>query len=348
MPSRDATIDALDAAAAASQAAVRRAVIDAITALRQGITDAEVRAALESRSAVPIFESAAWIAFAKLLSSIFASDGPLRRTMDRAITRTLLSTPVVDPAAFSFEPVYERAILWLEREGARFVTNVTLGTKAAIRRITQESFAEPVGIREAARRLLKLKGFGLTVPQTRTLRLYTTALMTGEIEGSAGLTSKQIDRLVQKRFNLMRKQRARLASHTEPANAGLAAQRELWDEAVLQQQLDVDLYVLQWVTRVIRVCPRCIALNGKLAEIHGGLFTSRPIAGGGKWNGIRIVIARPTVHPDCHCALRVVRRPEASEVNRPRALGRRRILSVGQARGSWPSRPRHREDAILW
>ena len=333
MPTQDATIDALDSAAAVSQAAVRRMVLKALAALRNGITTAEVQAALDSRSAVPIFESIAWVSFTEILAGIFADDGPLRRTMDHAITQTLLSTPVTDASTFAFEQVFERAVLWLDREGARLVTSVTEGTKQAIRQIISEAYVEPVGIREAARRLLKLKGFGLTVRQELTLRRYTTALITGEIEGSAGLTSKQIDRLVLKRFNLMRKQRARLVARTESYNAGNAAQRELWDETVLQGLLDVDVYVLQWVTRVIRVCPRCISLSGKTAEIHGGLFTGKPVVGAGKWNGIQIVIARPTVHPGCFCSMRVIRRPEPEETGA--VLGPRRILAAGQVQGLW-------------
>lgn len=305
------TITGFDQSARLSQPAIRSLVLEAIDGLRAGIRAAEVEAALAQRSPVPIFESAAWERFSQTLAKIFGveDDGALLRTMKSAARKALESSPVVDSSAFVFEPVFTRAVDWLEREGARLVTVVTESTRAAIRRVVQDAFVEPLGVRQAARRILEIRGFGLNVPQTRSFERYVGALLTRELPGSEDLSGKQIQRLIDIRFRVLRRERARLVAKTESYNAAAASQRDLWSEAVTQEQIDPEVYLLEWVTRVIRVCPRCIALAGKTAEIQGGTFTSGTIVGGGRFDGTQIVVERPTVHPDCYCALRVIRRP---------------------------------------
>lgn len=339
MASQDATIAGFDRSAKLSQAAVRDLVLQAIQQLRDGIVRSEVDAALAERSAAPILESAAWATFAETILVAFSTleDGPLFKTMKSAARRAASSSPLSSPDELNIELVYARAIEWLEREGARLVTAVTEGTRAAIRGVVQDAFAEPLGTRQAARRILEVKGFGLNNPQTRAFERYIGSLLTREIPGSENLTGKQIQRLIDVRYRKLRKDRARLIAKTESYNAAAAAQRELWSEAAGQGQLDPELYVLEWVTRVIRVCPRCIALSGKTAEINGGTFTSDTIIGGGRYDGTQIVVERPTVHPDCYCAMRVVRRhPAAAEASASAASVL--IFLHEQTRGTWHSR----------
>lgn len=338
MPDPDATIAGFDRSARISQAAIRALVLEAIDQLREGIRRAEIDAALEQRSPVPIFESAAWAAFGDTLAKIFATasdDAPLLRTMKSAARRALRTTPVVDAGAFSFDPVFERAIEWLEREGARLVTVVSDSTRAAIRKVVQDAFAEPLGVRQAARRILDIKGFGLNQPQTASFEKFVRLAINRQLPGAEDATGKQIQRLIDVRYRKMLRQRARLIAKTESYNAAAAAQRELWSEAVNQNQLDAERYVLEWVTRVIRVCPRCMALSGKIAEIKGGSFTSDPVVGGGKYNGTQIVVERPTVHPDCYCAMRVIERPKAEANAAAVVRVTLRVMLVEQARGSW-------------
>lgn len=305
------TIAGFDRAARLSQAEIAALVAAAVAALREGIRRSEILAALAQRSPAPIFESAAWDDLAAELAKIYGPDGPLSKTMKSA-ARSALRTPAIKGATdFSFDAVFARSRDWLDREGGRLITAVSEGTREAIREVVKNAFAEPLGIRDAARNILDIKGFGLNRPQSRSFNRWVEALLSRQVEGSENLSGEQIQRLIDARYKKMLKQRARLIAKTESRNAAAAAQRELWSEAVDQGLLDADAYVLEWVTRVIRVCPRCIALAGAIAEINGGDFTSANIEGGGRFDGTQIVVTRPTVHPDCYCALRVRRRPKA-------------------------------------
>lgn len=334
----DPIIAAYDAAARLGRPEVQRLAFEAFQILRREIHRNEVKAALQQRSPVPIFESPAWGSYREALLRISAQtdEGPLLRVMDAAFRKTLRVTPVADATAFEWEAVYDTAREWLDREGAKMVTGITDGTRAAIRRTVSEAFSETTSVRQAARKMLDIKGFGLTHRQAGGFRRYVQSAIHRQLPGTENYTAKGIQRLIDVRYRKMLRQRAERIARTETYNAASAAQRELWGEAVAQRQLDADLYVLEWVTRPIRVCPRCIALAGKTAEIRGGVFTSDPVVGGGKFDGTQIVVERPTVHTGCYCALRVIRRPTSTESNvYTRAPIRLRIVLVEQARASW-------------
>ncbi len=310
----DPTLVGFDRSVRLSRAAVSALFLQAMAELRTDITIGEVEAALAQRSPLPIFESKAWVKFRDTVGAIFstATDGPLMRTMISAARSAFATSPVADPAGFSFDLVFERAIEWLEREGAKFVTVIDTQTRDGVRIIIQRAFAEPLSQRQGAREILKLKGFGLNRPQSASLANFAAKLKAGELPefpGSENFSDKEIRKMIEKRYQVLRKRRARVVAHQEPAEAASAAQRLLWDEAAAQRQIDTELYVLQWVTRIIRVCPRCIALSGKTAEIVGGTFVSDPVIGGGSVGGTVIHASRPTLHVDCHCGLRIILRP---------------------------------------
>lgn len=305
----DFILDLIDRAAAAGLPGIRRIVIEAFNELADGIAAGPIADSVASGSAGPIFAVvAAWEAFAAKLTEIFEPDGPLSSVMAKVQAGTISALPVEVPG-LDIEAVNARSIAWLEREGGRLITVVTRNTQDAITDLVQAAFSGTESVQQAARRILRVKGFGLTRPQASSLARFTAGLLDPEGAG-AGLSAKKIRQLIARQQARMLKQRAGMIAQTEAYNAGNAAQGELWKEAALQGELDPAIYVMEWVTRVINACPRCEALDGTTAEITGGIFTSRPVASG-SFKGQMIQVAAPTVHPRCFCTRRIIARADA-------------------------------------
>ncbi len=314
MQSKKDAVKSFERAARPGQRGVISIAQAAMIALGEGIDEETIAAALANRSAIPIYGSQGWSDFISELTKIYevADDSPIFVAMKKAAqeAHAVLPGPFVDPAAFQFERVFDRARSWMRLNGAQRVTAITASTRKAIQAVIDDAFAEPLGVQQAARRMLDIKALGLNDQQRMTLMKYGRQL---EVEGGkpAAIQSK-----MRTRYKQLRRKRARLIAKTESYDSAAAAQRQLWVEAVQQDQLNVENYLLEWVTRVLRVCPRCIALNGKTAEIEGGQFVSDTIVGGGKFDGTQIVVERPTVHPDCYCAMRMIRRPRQTQLVR--------------------------------
>ena len=307
----DFILDLIDDAAAAGLPKIRRLVLEAFDELVDGIAAGPIAESVASGSAGPIFAVvSAWEAFADKLGEIFDPDGGALLGVIERIQESSIAALPVDVVGLDMEAVAARSIAWLEREGAKQIAAITRNTRTAINKLVQDAFAGPESIQQAAKKILRSKGFTLDPRRAAAFEKYVAALL--DPKGPGGdLTAKQIQRLINQKHRRMLRQRALMIAQTEAYNAGNAAQGEVWKEAVLQEHLDPALYVMEWVTRVINVCPRCQALDGTTAEITGGLFTSRPIDGGGKFNGQVIQVASPTVHPFCYCTRRIIARVDA-------------------------------------
>lgn len=302
-------LDILDQAAKLGIPGTRRRVLAALKRLRDGISSAAVEEAITSGSATPIFASVdAWSAFGEELLKIFGVDGPLARVMEAATEGAISALPAPVPG-LELRIVHERAAAWLAREGGTKIRLIETNTRQAIVDLVQAAFRGPAGVQQAARDIARIKGFGLTPRQTESIIKWADAFR--QANGS-DLTARQISARITGRHRHLIRERARVIAKTEAYNAGNAAEGELWQEAVAQDQLDPDLYVMEWMTRIVGVCPRCEALDAVTAEI-GGVFVSRPIVGGGQWDGQVIEVEGPTVHPDCYCSRRIIRRDEAQD-----------------------------------
>jgi len=306
---QDEALTQYDGAARVGRAATRSRILRAVAELREGLSNEEVAAALRSGSGSPIFGSVAWQNFTAELALVYDVDtsNPMFKTIRRAAMSALRTGPV---KSIDFDSVAELAMSWMRRQGATLVTNVEEHTKQGIREVVSNAFREGQDTTVAARAIMDVKGFGLTRHQSVSLIRFTRELYTGGFPGSKTMSPAKRRKLINQKHATYLRQRARTVAHTEGYNAAAEGQRLFWSEAAAQGELDREKFVLQWVTRMVRTCPRCIALHGKIAEIDGGAFTSDTIVGGGRFDGTRITVTRPTVHPRCFCALRLVPRPE--------------------------------------
>ncbi len=313
MPRPFEIIDAIDKAAALSIPAVRKIFDAAARELREGITDDEIEKALAGKAAGPILSSAAWELFAAKLAEMFAIDGPLAKTMAAAYRRGMKEAPLKGHA-LDFAELEKATARYLKRHGARLVKDVTRSTKRSIAVIIR-SASRAGTTKRAARAILKIKGFGLTRHETAQFDAWARRLYARAANPKSDLfelSARELQQRLNREYRRRLRHRAKRIANTEAYGAGNAARRELWTEAVDQGVLDADAYLLQWITRVIAVCPRCEALHEKTAKIVDGVFVSDPVEEG-QFAGTVIRILRPTVHPWCYCAIRTVRRKDVEE-----------------------------------
>ena len=299
-------LDLIDLAAEAGMPGVADKVVEASRILTASIGPGPVAEAIRSGSSSVILDQEdAWVAFEAKLSEIFAPDGPLSATMRTAISGAIQGAPV--PMVIDTGVIAERSGAWLSRHGGQRITGLSANTRAGITRLVQDAFAAPQGVKDAARAILRSDGFALTERQAVSFERFVERLTAPGTGTPAG-----IQQAIDRRYTKMLRQRADLVAQTEAYTAGNAGQIETWRTGTATGQIDGSLYVIEWVTRVIDVCPRCQALDGTTASIDGGIFTSREVESG-PWSGQVLEVSAPTVHPRCYCTTHLIRADQAQD-----------------------------------
>jgi hypothetical protein len=311
MPRKFTVVPAIDRAALLAIPAIRKLFIAAVTGLRDGITDDQVADAIAGGGAAAILgNEEAWGVFASILGDAFVPEGPLSKAMAAVIRRTSAEAPLAG-LALDQQAIRDAAARWLDRHGAAQVQQITESTRVGVKAVVEEAFAGPLSRREAARRLTKIKGFGLTQKQGADLGSWMERQKaTGKWDA---LTEREIQYRIDREFNRRVRERANVVAHTEAYDAGNQARIDTYRAAVDQGVLGAGDYLLEWITRGYNVCPRCDALDRKTAEIVGGVFVS-DVVKEGKYAGQVLRVERPTVHPRCYCTLRSIARSEAAEL----------------------------------
>lgn len=271
---------------------MRRAILEAF---------AEARVAFRLALAGSTIAEAAddpkvWEVLSAALAKLYAVDGPLFAAMIAAGLRTagLVGFNWADDEI----GFVGRATAFLDREGARLVTAVTAETREAVRRVL--SIAKNL---DALRReLVAIPALGLDQVQARAFAKRVSELIAAG--DSAGWSEKRLRQAIDREFRRRLRYRANRIAITEARTAANAAQEYAVDAAVDRGELPAGLE-LEWITRVVRACPICKALDGQRRPVRNGLFTSRVIEAG-RYKGQRLTIQRPTVHPYCYCGIRLV------------------------------------------
>ena len=169
---------------------------------------------------------------------------------------------------------------------ANLVTQVSEGTKLAIRGIIDKMFEEGFSARVAATRIRGM--LGLTVPQAKTLLRFEDELR--ELQTSAAA----IEELLAKRVKKMIRQRAIMISRTEGIRAVSEGQASVWKAAVDEGVIDAGQERFWIVVDDERNadCPICPPMQGQVRGLTEAFET-----------GTGAAIDMPPAHPSCRCVI---------------------------------------------
>lgn len=199
-----------------------------------------------------------------------------------------------------FDKTNPKASSWAKNESAMLVTNVSAGTKQAIREIMYQAFEEGMPPRVAAR-LIRAE-VGLTARQAmavRKVREELTSAKGGELvkmgkmkvrvpEG--GLPTTRVIELTERYSARSLNYRARMIARTETMAASNEGQRQLWEQATGQGLL-AGTELREWIiTPDDRLCVICEGVAGQTVGINEPF----ELPSGNVMN--------PPAHPQCRCA----------------------------------------------
>jgi len=129
----------------------------------------------------------------------------------------------------SWDVVNVKAVEWAARRAARLVTEVTVGTKAALREIVSNGIQQGYSIPTIARRIREVDGVGLNVRQQKALIKYTETLE------KSGISGIKLQRKVTKQYKKKLAYRAEMIARTETATAMSAGTLEGYEERGVQK-----------------------------------------------------------------------------------------------------------------
>jgi hypothetical protein len=182
-------------------------------------------------------------------------------------------------ASFTLDNPYSAP--WILSHGAELVQGVGDLTREAIRQIVAQGFTDHYTVAQTAR---KIRGWvGLLPSQVSAADRYAATLDTGA----------KAERALARYVSQLRQQRAVNIARTETINAHAQGTLDAWrnasDHAMIRPGAQKE-----WIaaTASDRTCPICMKLDGQKVPLTGSFV----MPGGG-------LIAAPTAHPSCRCAL---------------------------------------------
>jgi len=184
---------------------------------------------------------------------------------------------------FAFDVLNDRGLRFLQQHAARRVVEITDATREALRVLLAEMHAQGVPVGQQVARIKQT--VGLTTQQVRTVEALRSRL------DEDGVAPARVERLVERKVQDLRRQRALLIARTETAFAASAGQRESW-----RQMVDGGLFAAEEASRVWMTaedeatCPICEPLDGQERGLDEAFVTEdgEPIE-------------EPPAHPACRC-----------------------------------------------
>jgi len=187
----------------------------------------------------------------------------------------------------SFNMRNPKAIQWALEESSTLITLITTESRDAIRNVIATAFASGGHPYETAR--IIRNSIGLTDRDAKAVMKLEQRLIASGL--SKDQINKQITKYRQKKLN----DRAKLIARTETIAAANAGQQLHWQDMQNKGYLDEETVEREWIaTPDDRECEECAALDGTTAPLNG-LFPG----------GVR----QPPLHPDCRCAVGLVKKP---------------------------------------
>lgn len=228
----------------------------------------------------------------------------LEEELARRLTPTM-ATAIVDALEFIEDletqlviPVSrDRALDLASTQSARLVTNITDGTRRAIRNEVSTAIRVGENPNRAAARIRPL--VGLTEPHARAV--------TRQFEGliADGVRQDKALEISRRYAGRLLDWRARTIARTEMLWSANAAQQEVWRTMIDEGLLPRDVGRV-WVTATDdRVCPECAPMDGTRVEGIDSLFESDTLGVGrdARPRPAPIAVTFPPLHPNCRCTL---------------------------------------------
>ena len=262
---------------------VKKAFLLAIAATQDKVVVAEMAEALQNGDLATVENMIDWAAFGAGFAVIRDVFREVVDEVGKATARELSKKLKVE---LRFDLLNPRAVEFINRHTGELITQITEESRQAIRAIVRQAFEEGGHPYEQARKIIR--HIGLTERQSRAVENYRRRQL------EAGVSRAEADKRAEAYAKRLLRDRAETIARTETIMASAEGQREAWRQAVDQGLLDEAEMEREWiVTPDDRLCPRCLAMDGKRAPI-GGAYDN---GSGG-----------PPLHPRCRCAEGLVRR----------------------------------------
>jgi SPP1 gp7 family putative phage head morphogenesis protein len=194
--------------------------------------------------------------------------------------------------SFNLENPY--AGKYAREQVATLVTNVTEGTKAAIREVVSRGFAQGIDENGKTKNLTTdeiaraIRPYiGLNRPQARAYAALEARLIASGVSGQ-----DLVDQLAVAHARMIR-QRAKLIARTEVMTAQNKGHTAAWETAK-DEGLLLDTTERLWISSPSspRTCPACMRMHGKRAKV-GEPFISEDFG----------EVMEPPLHPACRCTV---------------------------------------------
>lgn len=222
--------------------------------------------------------------------------------------------PLPGGATMAFNVTNQEAVEYLRRATLNTALNIQRESELAIRLLMQRSFMKGIPPSLIAKDIVEV--IGLTGRQVLTVENYRAyleklaerglknlseeakqKLLRGGMRGFKnmnGLTSERINALTEVYRQRLLAEQSMTIARTLTIDASNQGQKLLWKQAADKGLLNESEWEVAWiVTRDDRLCPFCMAMDGKQRSMSG-LYS----------NGV----GRPTLHPNCRCTEGLIRK----------------------------------------
>jgi F like protein len=201
----------------------------------------------------------------------------------------------------SFNLTNPRAVAAADQAAALLVTRVTQQARDTIRQYVRDAVAGGATSAETARLIRPI--IGLTLRGEQAVVRYREQLV------AQGVAPARIVTRTAQYADALLRQRATTIARTEIMTAANRGKQELWQQAIDRGLLDPHVRQRWVVTPDDRLCARCRPMHGQLRAL-GDLFEC-PLDG--------TTALAPPLHPNCRCALVLVRAVPGEFADQPAA-----------------------------
>lgn len=229
-----------------------------------------------------IYESIPWNGYDDGIENTKRFMGDVSNDVGKNMVKTL---PEEYQKGFKFETNSERAVKWVDRQGAKMVREVGGESKKAIRREIRRAIREGLGADETANNLIDL--IGLTERQAGAVSHLRKNMLENEF------SQKRIEIETKRYSKRLLDYRASNIARTELMTAANQGHLEMLRQGIDQELIPEDVKKVWIVTPDDRLCKYCNKMDGQKRNINEEFSSS---VGN---------IERPPLHPSCRCAMGV-------------------------------------------